>query len=157
PAVVGVTLAVGGVLLLLAELAARRVRQAEDLGTGEAFAMGCAQSAALVPGVSRSGATLTLALFRGLRRDAAARFSFLLGVPAIAAAAAHEGLKVVSEPLADGAAQLFLIGIAVSAIVGYITIKYFLRYLVSHSLAVFAWYRIALAAAVVVWLMAGGG
>ncbi len=91
PAVAGVTLAVGGVLLLWADRASRRVRQAEDLGTGEAFALGWAQSAALVPGVSRSGATLTVALFLGLRRDAAARFSFLLGVPAIAAAAAHEG------------------------------------------------------------------
>ena len=154
PAVVGVTLAVGGVLLLWAERASRRVRQAEDLGTGEAFALGWAQSAALVPGVSRSGATLTLALFLGLRRDAAARFSFLLGVPAIAAAAAHEGLKVLRDPLADGSARLFLIGIAVSAIVGYITIKYFLRYLASHSLLIFAWYRIALSVAVAVWLLA---
>ena len=75
PVVAGVTLLVGGVLLLWAERASRRVRQAEDLGTGEAFALGWAQSAALVPGVSRSGATLTLALFLGLRRDAAARFS----------------------------------------------------------------------------------
>jgi len=157
PAVVGITLAVGGVLLLWAERASRRVRQAEDLGTGEAFALGWAQAAALVPGVSRSGATLTLALFLGLRRGAAARFSFLLGVPAIAAAAAHEGLKVLREPLADGAAQLFLIGIAVSAIVGYITIKYFLWYLASHSLSVFAWYRIALSVAVAAWLLTGSG
>jgi len=157
PSVVGVTLALGGLLLLWAEQVARRVRQAEDLGTGEAFGMGCAQSLALVPGVSRSGATITLALFLGLRRDAAARFSFLLGVPAIAAAAAHEGLKLAHEPLPPGTAQLFLIGIAVSAVVGYLTIKYFLRYLASRSLTVFAWYRIALAAAVAVWLLAGRG
>jgi undecaprenyl-diphosphatase len=116
-----------------------------------------AQTFALLPGVSRSGSTITAGLFSGMSRPVAARFSFLLGVPAIAAAAAHEGLKVLRDPLADGAAQLFLLGIAVSAIVGYITIKYFLRYLASHSLSVFAWYRIALAAAVVVWLMAGGG
>ena len=157
PVVAGVTLAVGGLLLLWAERVARRTRQAEDLGTGEAFAMGCAQSAALIPGVSRSGATLTLALFLGLRRDAAARFSFLLGVPAIAAAAAHEGLKLVREPIPPGTVELFLVGIAVSAVVGYLTIKYFLRYLASHSLSVFAWYRIALAAAVVVWLSGGRG
>jgi undecaprenyl-diphosphatase len=157
PAVVGVTLSVGGLLLLWAEQVARRNRRSEDLGTGEAFAMGCAQSMALVPGVSRSGATLTLALFLGLRRDAAARFSFLLGVPAIAAAAAHEGLKLVHGPLPPGTVQLFLVGIAVSAVVGYLTIKYFLRYLASHSLSVFAWYRIALAAAVAVWLLAGRG
>jgi len=155
PAVVGITLALGGVLLLWAERVARRTRQAEDLGSGEAFALGCAQSAALVPGVSRSGATLTLALFLGLRRDTAARFSFLLGVPAIAAAAAHEGLKMAHEPLPPGTAELFMVGIAVSAVVGYLTIKYFLRYLASHSLSVFAWYRLALAAAVAVWLIAG--
>ena len=157
PVVAGVTLLVGGVLLLLAERASRRVRQAEDLGAGEAFALGWAQSAALVPGVSRSGATLTLALFLGLRRDAAARFSFLLGVPAIAAAAAHEALKLMREPPGDGTARLFLVGIAVSAIVGYITIKYFLRYLATHSLSVFAWYRIALSLAVAVWLLTAIG
>ena len=155
PVVAGVTLAAGGLLLLWAERVARRTRQAEDLGTGEALAMGCAQSAALVPGVSRSGATLTLALWLGVRRDAAARFSFLLGVPAITAAAAHEGVKLLREPLAPGTAELFLVGIAVSAVVGYLTIKYFLRYIAAHSLSVFAWYRLALAAAVALWLLAG--
>jgi undecaprenyl-diphosphatase len=130
------------------------VREAEDLGPGEAVALGFAQSAALVPGVSRSGATITLALYLGLKRDAAARFSFLLGVPAIAAAAAYEGLKLLKEPMAGDTAALFAIGIGVSGAVGYLTIKFFLRYLASHSLAVFAWYRLALAAAVVAWFVA---
>lgn len=154
PVVAATTLAVGGVLLLVAERLASRSRAAEQLGPGEALAMGIAQSSALVPGVSRSGATITLALFLGLRRDAAARFSFLLGVPAIAAAAAHEGMKLVGEPMSRDTAVLFTIGIAVSALVGYLTIKYFLRYLASHSLAVFAWYRLALAAATVAWFVA---
>jgi undecaprenyl-diphosphatase len=153
PAVAATTLALGGVLLLVAERASRRIREAEDLGPGEAVALGFAQSAALVPGVSRSGATITLALFLGLRRDAAARFSFLLGVPAISAAAAYEGLKLLKEPMAGETAVLFAIGIVVSALVGYLTIKYFLRYLASHSLAVFAWYRLALAAAIVGWVV----
>ena len=157
PAVAGFTLFLGGVLLLAAERVARRARDADGLGTGEAFAMGWAQSAALVPGVSRSGATITLALFLGLRRDAAARFSFLLGVPAIAAAAVHEGLKLVGEPLGGETMALFAVGIGVSAVVGYLTIKYFLRYLAAHSLSVFAWYRIALAAAVVLWVALGHG
>jgi undecaprenyl-diphosphatase len=154
PAVAATTLALGGVLLLLADRHARRVREAEDLGPGEAVALGFAQSAALVPGVSRSGATITLALYLGLKRDAAARFSFLLGVPAIAAAAAYEGLKLLKEPMAGDTAALFAIGIGVSGAVGYLTIKFFLRYLASHSLAVFAWYRLALAAAVVAWFVA---
>ena len=154
PLVAATTLAVGGVLLLVADRVSRKVRLAEDLGAGEALALGVAQSCALVPGVSRSGATITLALFLGLKRDAAARFSFLLGIPAITAAAAHEGLKLVKSPLDGETTILFGIGIAVSAVVGYLTIKYFLRYLASHSLAVFAWYRLALAAAVVLWFAA---
>jgi undecaprenyl-diphosphatase len=154
PIVAATTLAIGGVLLLVAERIARRTREAEELGTGEAFALGVAQSAALVPGVSRSGATITLALMLGLRRPAAARFSFLLGVPAISAAAAHEGLKLLKEPMSHETMALFAIGIGVSAVVGYVTIKYFLRYLAAHSLDVFAWYRLALAAVTVAWILA---
>lgn len=154
PVVAGVTLAVGGVLLIVADRWSARARDVESLGYGEAIALGCAQSAALVPGVSRSGGTITLALFLGLRRDVAARFSFLLGIPAISAAAAYEGLKLVGEPMPARTAQLFLLGILVSAFVGYLTIKYFLQYLAHHSISVFGWYRIALAVAVVVWLIA---
>jgi len=154
PVVAATTLAVGGVLLLVAERVARRSRAAEELGPGEAVALGVAQSAALVPGVSRSGATITLGLMLGLRRDAAARFSFLLGVPAIGAAAAHEGLKLLKEPMSHETLVLFAIGIGVSAFVGYLTIKFFLRYLAAHSLDVFGWYRLALAAVTVAWLLA---
>ena len=154
PVVAAATLAIGGVLLLVAERMARRTREAEALGAGEAFALGIAQSAALVPGVSRSGATITLALMLGLRRAAAARFSFLLGVPAISAAAAHEGLKLLKEPMSHETMAVFAVGIGVSALVGYVTIKYFLRYLAAHSLDVFAWYRLALAAVTVAWIVA---
>jgi len=156
PVIAGSMLAVGGVLLLLAERVGSRTRDAESLSAAEALGLGVAQSTALVPGVSRSGATITLGLFLGLRRDAAARFSFLLGVPAISAAAAHEGLKLLHEPMPAGSAQLFLTGMVVSAAVGYLTIKYFLQYLSSHSLAVFAWYRLALAACVAIWWLHGG-
>jgi undecaprenyl-diphosphatase len=154
PIVAGVTLALGGVLLLVADRLSSRRRGEVELGDGEAVALGVAQSTALVPGVSRSGATITLGLFLGLTREAAARFSFLLGVPAIGAAAAYEGLKLLHEPMPRETVLLFLVGMTVSALVGYATIKYFLRYLASHSLAVFAWYRIALAALVFVWLVA---
>lgn len=153
PVVAGATLAAGGVLLIVADRWSSRTRSAETLGNGEAVGLGFAQSLALVPGVSRSGATITLALFLGLRRDMAARFSFLLGIPAISAAAVHEGVKLFAEPMPAETAQLFLLGIVVSAAVGYLTIKYFLRYLASHSLSVFGWYRIALAAAVLLWLV----
>lgn len=155
PAVAAVTLFVVAVLFLVVERLGARRRDEGSLTPVEAVGIGIAQSLALVPGVSRSGATITTGMFLGLRREAAARFSFLLGVPAIAAAAVHEGLHLLQAGMTARDAGLFLVGMAVSAVVGYATVKYFLKYLVHHTLAVFAWYRIALAAATVVWLVIG--
>jgi undecaprenyl-diphosphatase len=155
PWVTVVTLVAVAVLFLLVERTGRATRGEEAMTPAAALAIGVAQAAALVPGVSRSGATITTGMFLGLRREAAARFSFLLGVPAILAAAAHESLPLLRSGLAAGQAWMFLIGMGVSGVVGYVTIKYFLRYLVGHSLAPFAWYRIALAAVTAVWLLSG--
>jgi undecaprenyl-diphosphatase len=152
-----VTLVAVAVLFLLVERTGRATRGEEAITPAAAFAIGVAQAAALVPGVSRSGATITTGMFLGLRREAAARFSFLLGVPAILAAAGHEGLHLFQAGMTAGQAWLFLIGMGVSGAVGYVTIKYLLKYLVSHSLAPFAWYRIALAAVAAVWLLSGRG
>ena len=152
PAVVAVTLMLGGVGLILAERFGSQNRAEGSVGYGEAAAIGLAQAAALIPGVSRSGATLTLALLLGLQRARAARFVFLLSLPAVVAAAARETLKLGDVGIAAIPVTLFVVGLVVSAVVGYLTIKYFLRYLANHSLAVFAYYRFALAAATAVWL-----
>jgi undecaprenyl-diphosphatase len=152
PAVVATTLALGGVGLIVAERLGRQSRDATTVGYGEAAAIGLAQAAALVPGVSRSGATLTLALLLGLRRNQAARFVFLLSLPAVVAAAAREALKLRDVGVAGVPVTLFVAGLLVSAVVGYLTIKFFLKYLAHHSLAVFAYYRFALALVTVVWL-----
>ena len=96
--------------------------------------------------------SLAVALLLGLRRADGARFVFLLAIPAILGAAASEAPRLLKAGL-GGTAPLFLIGVATSAIVGYATVKYFIRYLGDHSLDPFAWYRIALAAAVAVWLL----
>jgi undecaprenyl-diphosphatase len=157
PWVTVVTLVAIAVLFLLVERAGRATRGEEAVTPAYALAIGVAQAAALVPGVSRSGATITTGMFLGIRREAAARFSFLLGVPAILAAAAHEGLPLLMSGMSAEQARLFLIGMSVSGVVGYVTIKYFLKYLVSHTLAPFAWYRIALAAVTAVWLLSGRG
>ncbi len=154
PKVIVVTLAVVGVAMLVADRLGRGTRRADDLSSGEALALGVAQGMALIPGVSRSGATITTGLAFGLERSAAARFSFLLGVPAMFAAAAHEGRHLLGHPMDALTAQVFITGIIVSGIVGYATVKFFLRYLASHSLSVFGWYRIALAAVTVAWLLA---
>ena len=95
---------------------------------------------------------MSMAMLLGLTRESAARFSFLLGVPAIAGAAGKEGLHVLKAGLTAHDAALFVLGMAVSAVVGYLTIRFFLRYLAGHSLDVFAYYRLALAAVTVVWL-----
>ena len=79
-------------------------------------------------------------------------FTFLLAVPATLAAAGKEALEVSDMPLTADSVVLFAIGIVVSGVVGYLTIKYFLRFLAGHTLDGFAWYRLALAAATVVWL-----
>jgi undecaprenyl-diphosphatase len=152
PAVIAVTLGVGGLLLVLAERAGSHRRGEAGLSVLEALAIGVAQACALVPGVSRSGATITLALFVGLRRESAARFSFLLGIPAMIGAATLEGLKLTGQSIDGLTMQLFVVGMVVSAFVGYLTIKYFLRYVAGHTLDVFAGYRLGLAALTAIWL-----
>jgi len=154
PAVIAVTLVVGAAWLMAAERLGSRDRTDEALTPGGALLVGVAQSTALIPGMSRSGSTISMAMLLGLTRESAARFSFLLGVPAIGAAAAKEGLHVLKAGMSAHDAGLFVLGMAVSAVVGYLTIRFFLRYLAGHSLDVFAYYRLALAAVTIVWLMA---
>lgn len=112
---------------------------------GHAVVIGCAQAVALVPGVSRSGSTIIAGLMTGYTRESAARFSFLLSTPVIAGAAV---LKLHKLHLAPGEALPFAVGTACSAVVGYLSIKFLLQYLNRHSLALFVWYRLALAAAI---------
>ena len=153
PLVVAVTLTIGAIGLIAAERIGRKTRDARSLDYGEAVLIGIAQAAALAPGISRSGATLTMSLFLNVRRESAARFVFLMSLPAIVAAAAKEALDVSEVGMAGVPVTLLAVGLVVSAIVGYITIKFFVRYLASHSLEVFAYYRFALAAVTVVWLL----
>lgn len=153
PVVTAVTLTLGAVGMLIAERLGERRRNENDLTFMESALIGCAQASALVPGISRSGATITVGMFLGIRRDAAARFTFLLAIPAMVAAAAKEGLELTDMPLPPGSVQLMAVGMIVSAAVGYLTIKYFLRFLASNRLDVFAYYRLLLAAVTVAWLI----
>ncbi len=155
PWVAAAMLVLVGALMLAGDRFGIRTRAETALTHAESAGIGLAQAAALVPGVSRSGATITVGLFLGLTREGAARFSFLLGVPAILAAAAHEGLGLVRTGLDAGEARLFAVGMAVSAVVGFGAIRFLLSYLTRHSLAVFAWYRFALAASFVAWWALG--
>jgi undecaprenyl-diphosphatase len=152
PLIVAINLVIGAIGLLWAERIGRQDREARSLGYGEALAIGVAQAAALAPGLSRSGSTLTLSLFLGLRRDSAARFVFLMSLPAVFAVAVKELIDLSEIGFAGVPLTLMAVGLVVSGVVGYVTVKYFLRYLASHSLAVFAYYRFALAAVTFVWL-----
>lgn len=152
PLVVAINLVIGAIGLLWVERIGRQDREARSLGYGEALAIGVAQAAALAPGLSRSGSTLTVSMFLGLRRDSAARFVFLMSLPAVFAVAVKEVIDLSEIGFAGVPLTLMAVGLVVSGVVGYVTVKYFLRYLASHSLAVFAYYRFALAAVTFVWL-----
>jgi undecaprenyl-diphosphatase len=93
-------------------------------------------------------------MFLGLRRDTAARFVFLMSLPAVFAVAVKEVVELSAIGMAGIPVALLAVGLVVSAIVGYVTVKYFVQYLAGHSLAVFAYYRFALAAVTFVWLWA---
>jgi len=155
PWVVVFNLVFVGLLFLVAEAVGRKTEGASKLGPLGAFGVGLAQAAALVPGVSRSGATITCGLFLGLRREEAARFSFLMSVPVTAAA----GLSL-AEAAGGGMdaheALMFLAGSVSSGVVGYLAIRFLLRFLANHSLRVFAYYRFALAAVVALVLLSSG-
>lgn len=157
PWVVVFNLVFVGLLFLAAEALGSRSREASKMGPFGALGVGVAQACALVPGVSRSGATITCGLFLGLRREEAARFSFLLSVPVTAAAAGLSLSEAAGEGMDGHEALMFLAGSLSSAAVGYLAIKFLLRFLANHSLRIFAYYRFALAAVVAVVLLASSG
>lgn len=153
-AVIGVSLVVVALAITAAERLARRSRELEGAGYADAVVVGVAQAVALVPGVSRSGATIAMGLFCGLTRDGAARLAFLLGVPAIFGACVFK-VKDVLEGAGGIEPLSFLAGIATSAIVGYASISGLLAYVRASSFAVFVIYRLALGAAVLALDFAG--
>ena len=153
PAVAAGALTLGAAAMLIAERLGERRRTENDLRWSDALFIGCAQASALIPGMSRSGSTIAMGMFLGVRRDAAARFTFLLAIPATVAAAAKEAMALSTMPLPPEAYQAITAGTVVSAGVGYLTIKYFLQFLGGHKLDVFAAYRLVLAAATTVWLI----
>ena len=152
PEVAAAALIAGALAMMAAERLGARTRTESGLRWSDAVLIGCAQASALVPGISRSGATIAIGMFLGMRRDAAARFTFLLAIPAVLAAAGKESLELRDMMLDRQVLTLFALGIVVSGVIGYLTIKYFLRFLGGHRLDVFAYYRLLLAAATVVWL-----
>lgn len=153
--IVGWTMIGFGLIMLVAEkiYERRKIHTALDNTTlSQAIIMGLAQSLALVPGVSRSGSTITAGLFVGLDRVSATRFSFLLGIPIMFGAI----IKVFSDPAVISIVYddkyLFMVGIVTALLSGLFAIKFMLKYLSNHGLFVFAYYRIALGVIILVIL-----
>jgi undecaprenyl-diphosphatase len=141
------------IILTIAEVAGKQRRDMKQLTVWDAVAVGCAQAFALIPGSSRSGSTITGGLFMGLTRETAARFSFLLSIPAIAASGLLELPKALESVHTDWGT--LAVATLVSAISGYLSIEFLLKYLQKHSTFVFVGYRIALGLVIIGLLAAG--
>jgi undecaprenyl-diphosphatase len=153
---IGIALIVLGLILLLAERVGKRERSIEQIRTRDGFTIGFAQALALVPGVSRSGATITAGLFMGLDRTAAARFSFLLSVPAVVLSGLLELGTILSGEEEGGESLLpLLVATLLAFVSGYAAIAFLLRFLERHSTVVFVGYRVVLGALVLVLVSAG--
>ena len=142
-----------GLLFIVFERIFQKIKDITQLKWSGAIIIGIAQALALVPGVSRSGITILAGLSQGLKRAAAARFSFLLSVPIIFGAGLKKTYDIANEGLPGSQWLMMGIGVVVSAVVGYFAIKFLLRFLETHSLNVFAYYRLLLGAAVIVYLL----
>lgn len=151
--VLATALVVMALVLLVAELRGSRTRSEEDLDTADAVVVGAAQALSLIPGVSRSGATITAGLFRGLDRVTAARFSFLLSVPAVVASGLFEARKI-GDPAAPGMG-VTVVATLISFVVGLASIAWLLRYVARHSTFIFIGYRIVLGGLLLALLSTG--
>ena len=139
PLIIAASLIGVALIMAWADRAPAQNKDFENTSAGEAWWIGCDQAIAVIPGVSRSGATITAGLFSGLTREAATRFSFLMATPIILAA--------MHAP--------FVAGVATSAIVGLASIALFIRFLKSRSFTLFVWYRIALGILIIGMFVAG--
>lgn len=152
--VIATMMIIVAVLLAIAELVGKKTRRMEDLGVGDALAIGAAQALSLIPGSSRSGSTIMAGLFAGETRETAARFSFLLSIPAIAASGLLE-LKEAIHNLPHSSLAALAVATAVSGIVGYASIWFLLRFLRTHTTGIFIGYRLILGAVILILLFSG--
>lgn len=144
PVTVATTFILGGFVILWAEKREHRIRveNVEDLGLVDAFKLGLAQACALIPGASRSGATIIGGLLFGLSRKAATEFSFFLAIPTLLAATAYQLYKE-RHLLAMNDLGMWIVGFVAAFVSAFVCVRWLLRYISSHDFTIFAWYRIA--------------
>ncbi|MEK7610828.1 MAG: undecaprenyl-diphosphatase UppP [Patescibacteria group bacterium] len=153
PALIALALLFGSLIFYLAERFSKITLRLENLGTGRSLVLGFSQALALIPGISRSGITVSGGLLLGVSRAESGYFVFLLSIPIIFGA----GLKSLFDAFKDGvlfhSGGTFIVGFAASAITGYFVVKYFLAFLKNNSLTVFIWYRVFLALLVLFFMV----
>jgi undecaprenyl-diphosphatase len=153
---IGTVLIVFALVLGYADRTGRHEREIEQLSTRDGILIGLAQSLALIPGVSRSGATMSAGLLLGLQRPAAAKFGFLLAIPAVVASGVFQLEGIISgEEGGDEPFAYVAIATVIAFIVGYAAIAWFLRYLAHHSVRVFVIYRVLLGGTVLILVATG--
>ncbi|MFH0968950.1 MAG: undecaprenyl-diphosphatase UppP [Patescibacteria group bacterium] len=147
PLIIALALAVMGIILYLVDKYSKKTKNINNMTVKDSILIGISQAVAIIPGVSRSGATITAGLARGMNRVDAARFSFLLSAPIIFGAAVIKLPKLFSE----GISLSIIVGIIFSALSGYLAIKYLLKFVEKSSYAIFFWYRVGLATLIVLF------
>lgn len=155
PQLIAIMLIVMALVLLIAEIVGHRKKSIDEVSWKEAITVGIAQAFAIVPGVSRSGSTITAGLFLNLKRDAAARFSFYLSAPIIAGAVGKKTIDILKSGLGLEQLTPFIVGIIVSGVVGYMAIAFLMRYLQTHNTLLFVFYRILLGVVVLLAFWSG--
>lgn len=153
--IIPITLIFYAFLLWLAERRATLKKKLEQTTLVDAIWVGLSQMLALIPGTSRSGITITTGLFRGMTREAAARFSFLLAIPILAGASLKKFSEINQLGIPEGEGMSLLVGFLTALIVGHVTIKYFMRFLQKKTLYVFIHYRILLGIVILIILQWG--
>jgi undecaprenyl-diphosphatase len=157
--VIAIMSVVMAILLGLAEKIGTRKRSFNALEIRDGILVGLGQTLALLPGASRSGSTLTTALFLGLERDTAARFSFLLGFPTLTAATLYKSLKIFKmfqeQQLPDNIVILLIVGIISTFIFSYLSIAFLIKYLQTKNTLIFVWYRLAFGVSILLAIAAG--
>jgi undecaprenyl-diphosphatase len=154
PGVVAITLLIGAAIMWLADRTGIQNRDVNRLTFPRALAIGLAQAVALIPGISRSGISISMGLFVGLDRESAARFSFLMATPIMAGAGLYEAVKLVRGEAGAGVQLVPLaVGMVAALVTGLAAIHFLLRYLRTNTLAVFVAYRVVLAAILVIFFL----
>lgn len=155
PLLIASFLVIFGLLLGAVDYLGRKRRALDDITPVNALAIGVMQCLALIPGVSRSGITITAALMLGFTRESAARFSFLMSLPIVAGAALLKSLDLFKQGIPAGEGLPMLVGIAFSAVTGYISVAFLLRFVQKQSLSPFVWYRMMVGGGLIIALLAG--